>query len=171
MKKELNFFRFIYIYLQADWVIRLSEHAFELIVHSCGYLMSSLRCVCVVVSRTDEYCNWLFSSAEQHIVPSGHHSLAWVDGKGQVWLADASLHISADFGSPPPLAPVNQELMKGNLWHMHHLAHLSTCTSFRGQDDILNASLSHFVVIFWAWGCFGIGFFFSLPFLNYYACY
>lgn len=71
---------------------------------------------------------WLCSSS-QHIAPSGHRSLASVDGKGQVWLADASLHTSTDFGSPPPQAPVNQELMKGYLRHMRHLARVSTRTS------------------------------------------
>lgn len=73
-------------------------------------------------------CCWLCSSS-QHIAPSGHRSLASVDGKGQVWLADASLHTSTDFGSPPPQAPVNQELMKGYLRHMRHLARVCTRTS------------------------------------------
>lgn len=38
----------------------------------------------VFVLRTSTYCNSLFSSSEQHIAPSGYHSLASVDGKGQV---------------------------------------------------------------------------------------
>lgn len=111
--------------------IRLSKLSFDtcLIMHSCGVCVDTVCLhtdVPVFALRTNTYCNWHFSSAEQHIVPRGHHSLASVDGKGQVWLANASLHISTDFPSPPPLAPVNQELMKGILWHMRHLTHKSS---------------------------------------------
>lgn len=108
--------------------IRLWVHLFELVASSRGHCMSSNRCVPVFLSGNDPHRCWLCSSS-QHIAPSGHRSLASVDGKGQVWLADASLHTSTDFGSPPPQAPVNQELMKGYLRHMRHLARVSTHTS------------------------------------------
>lgn len=108
--------------------IRLWVHLFELVASSRGHCMSSNRCVPVFLSGNDAHRCWLCSSS-QHIAPSGHRSLASVDGKGQVWLADASLHTSTDFGSPPPQAPVNQELMKGYLRHMRHLARVSTRTS------------------------------------------
>lgn len=84
---------------------------------------------------------WLFSSPAQHIVPGGHYSLASIDAKGQAWLANAPQHISADFGSPPPPAPVNQELMKGNLWHMRFFANTNPWISFQSLDETLNASL------------------------------
>ncbi len=112
-------------------------------MHSCEVCVDTVCLhtdVPVFVLRSNTHCNWHFSSAEQHKVPSGHHSLASVDSKGQVWLANASLHITADFRPPPPLAPVNQELMKGILWHMRHLTHMSLRTSFSGQYDILNTS-------------------------------
>lgn len=83
------------------------------------------HCIPLYALRINTYCNWLFSISEQHNATSSYHSLVSVDGKGQVWLAEASLHISADFGSPPPPAPANQELMKGNLCH---LANVSPCS-------------------------------------------
>lgn len=87
---------------------------------------------------------WLNS----RIAPSGHHSLACVDGKGQVWLANASLHISADFLAPHHhRLPVNQELMKGKLWHMCHLArsHLCLGPGCHSESTALSFHLALFV--------------------------
>lgn len=83
--------------------------------------MSTQVCLCFL-PRTNLCWSWLFSSTEQHIVPGGHHSLACVDGKDQVWLGNSSLHIKCWFWRPPLLlVPINQERVIVNLQHVYHL--------------------------------------------------
>lgn len=54
--------------------------------------------VLLPLSWSRDFFFFFFShKVKGHIAPSGRHSLACVDGGGQVWLAAASLHTSADF--------------------------------------------------------------------------